>query len=58
MCNADAGVITYEWADGFEHPEENYRLKKKCRDYEALLEYQERNKIDRALADGLTREGV
>lgn len=46
MCTADLGVITYNWiGDGY-LPFQDFGLQKRCRDFEAILDWQRANEVD------------
>ncbi|EOD45791.1 putative tat pathway signal sequence protein [Neofusicoccum parvum UCRNP2] len=48
MCHADVEVITYDWRETQLHPFPNFGINKKCRDFNAVLEWQERTKLQDA----------
>ncbi|KZT69700.1 hypothetical protein DAEQUDRAFT_785292 [Daedalea quercina L-15889] len=39
MCNADVGLITFDWVAGFEVPFPNFNTLHKCRDVEKVYEW-------------------
>lgn len=39
MCDADAGVITYDWLTHHKHPVPNFNTVHKCRDLDAIWEW-------------------
>ncbi|KAL9611120.1 MAG: hypothetical protein Q9167_004224 [Letrouitia subvulpina] len=46
MCHADLSTITHNWVQGQIHPFPDFGINKKCRDFEAVLEYQTENHVD------------
>lgn len=42
QCHADLDAITYRWRSGQDKPFPDFGTNKKCRDFEAILEWQER----------------
>lgn len=42
MCHADVDPVTYVWREGFRKPFPDFDINKKCRDFNALLEWQEK----------------
>ena len=36
MCNADTGIITYEWVDGSHDPHPNFNTMHRCRNFDKL----------------------
>ena len=45
MCNADVGLITYDWVEGFELPFPNLNTRHTCRDFERIYEWYDRHKV-------------
>ena len=41
MCQADTTVVTHDWVDGLDdEPVPNLRNPRKCRDWDAIFEWQ------------------
>lgn len=47
MCNANLDVITLDWVEGQKHPFPDFSINRKCMNFEAVLEWQHENKVDR-----------
>ncbi|TQV97309.1 hypothetical protein V2A60_000067 [Cordyceps javanica] len=45
MCSATADVITQPWVVGQSHPFPDFSINKKCRDFDAILDWHERTMI-------------
>ena len=45
MCNADIGVVTYNWVDGFTKPYPDFSIYKKCRKVENILNWVHQNQL-------------
>ncbi|KAF1738036.1 hypothetical protein CRV24_003665 [Beauveria bassiana] len=45
MCAATADVITQPWVEGQAHPFPDFSINKKCRDFDAILDWHERTMI-------------
>ena len=46
MCQANADIITHVWVERQVNPWPDFNLNHKCRDFEAVLKWQEDNSID------------
>ncbi|KAH9834222.1 uncharacterized protein C8Q71DRAFT_166840 [Rhodofomes roseus] len=46
MCNSDVGLLTFDWVAGFDVPFPNFSTQHKCRDFERVYDWYERNMID------------
>lgn len=46
MCNADVGLITFDWVAGFDVPFPNFSTPHKCRDFEKVYQWYEENMVD------------
>jgi hypothetical protein len=46
MCGATADIITQDWVDGQLHPFPDFNINKKCRDFNAILDWHEATMID------------
>ncbi|KAJ8066988.1 hypothetical protein OCU04_004367 [Sclerotinia nivalis] len=47
MCDADTGIITYNWMKGHRNPHPNFNVQHECRDFNAILEYARDNQVDK-----------
>lgn len=45
MCSASLDVYTHVWTDALNTPFPDFNMTKKCRNFDALLDYQERNAV-------------
>jgi len=39
MCNADVGVVTYDWVEDFGGPYPDFNTWHQCRNYDKILEW-------------------
>ena len=46
MCHADVDIVTHRWLDVRLHPFPDFNVQKKCRDFDAVLQWQDENKVD------------
>ena len=46
MCNANVDIITHHWVDVQKHPFPDFNINHQCRDFEAVLKWQEENVVD------------
>jgi hypothetical protein len=46
MCAGDAGIITFNWVENQRFPVPDFSIRKQCRDWRKLVEWQERNKVE------------
>ena len=46
MCNADVGLLTFDWVEGFDTPFPNFRTQHKCRDFEKIYQWYEDSIFD------------
>lgn len=46
ICTADLGIITYNWIGEGYLPFQDFGLQKKCRDFEAILDWQRVNEVN------------
>lgn len=51
MCNADTGVITFEWVQEIGDPYPNFNTRHKCRNYNKLVDWYENHKVHLKKAD-------
>lgn len=47
MCEADTGIVTYNWMKGHTNPHPNFNVQHECRDFNAILEYARDNQVDK-----------
>ena len=47
MCNANVDVITLDWVEGQQHPFPDFSINRKCVNFDAILEWQEKHAVDR-----------
>lgn len=45
MCTGSTELITYNWRETQRFPVPDFDVEKKCKNSEALLDYQEKNKV-------------
>lgn len=45
MCNADVGIITYDWVDQFADPYPDFNLYKKCRSVDKIMDWLDNNRL-------------
>ena len=45
MCRANVNVITHDWVETTARPYADFNILHQCRDFEALLDWQQRNKL-------------
>ncbi|CCD47972.1 hypothetical protein BofuT4_P112820.1 [Botrytis cinerea T4] len=55
MCDADTGIVTYNWLKGKVNPNPNFNVQHQCRNFDAILEYARDNQVDK---DGTDRIDV
>jgi Mycotoxin biosynthesis protein UstYa len=48
MCNANVDVYTHTWNDAVPYPFADFNINHQCRDFDAILEWQEENSVDMA----------
>lgn len=53
MCHADVDIITYQWTDAQYNAYPDFGVYRQCRDFEALLKWQEENTVDPAVVHNL-----
>ncbi len=46
MCDADVGIITYNWLKNHYAPHPNFNVQHQCRDFDAVLQYALDHQID------------
>lgn len=54
MCDADVGVITYDWHAEKEFPVANFNTAHKCRDFEKILDWSYKHQAE--TPDGLVHK--
>ncbi|KAL1963163.1 hypothetical protein VTN77DRAFT_8596 [Rasamsonia byssochlamydoides] len=55
MCNANTDVYTHFWTDTLDHPFPDFTIHHQCRDFEAVLKWQQRHALDEAAFVDLRR---
>ncbi|MCJ1300462.1 hypothetical protein MMC08_003259 [Hypocenomyce scalaris] len=46
MCKADVDIVTHRWLDVRLHPFPDFNVQKRCRDFDAILKWQEDHIVD------------
>ncbi|KAH8150987.1 uncharacterized protein LAJ45_05170 [Morchella importuna] len=46
MCTASTDIVTQAWVEGQTHPFPDFSINRKCRDFNAILEWQDKNVVD------------
>lgn len=46
LCHVDYGMFTYQWVEGEPLPIADFKVDRQCRDYDALLDYAKKNRVD------------
>lgn len=46
MCNANTDVYTHIWTDALVHPFPDFNINHQCKDFSAVMEWQEKNGLD------------
>lgn len=46
LCHADVGVVTFNKVDGVKGPMADFSIDHKCRDFESILDWKERNQVN------------
>lgn len=46
LCQATSDVYTHMWTDGVEHPFPDFSVDHKCRDFESLKDWHDKNAVD------------
>jgi len=49
MCDADSTIITYNWLKKHSSPHPNFNVQHDCRDYDALREAAQVNRVDSSM---------
>ena len=55
MCNADVNVYTHYWTDTFTEPIADFEINHQCRDFDAILNWQEKTSLDMKKFKSMTR---
>lgn len=55
MCNANTDVYTHIWTDTLTHPFPDFNIDHKCKNFDAVVEWQEKNAMDERAFVALTR---
>ncbi|KAF9889526.1 hypothetical protein FE257_007236 [Aspergillus nanangensis] len=45
-CNANSEVLTFTWLDDYEKPWPDFSIMRRCRDFDALIQWQEEHALD------------
>jgi Mycotoxin biosynthesis protein UstYa len=45
MCNADVGVVTYDWVNQFSSPYPDFSIYKKCRKIDKIVDWLNENTL-------------
>ena len=51
MCDADTGIVTYNWLRGHSRPHPNFNVQHQCRDSETVLKFARDHQIDKDNSD-------
>ena len=51
MCDADTGIVTYNWLKGHSRPHPNFNVQHQCRDSETVLKFARDHQIDKDNSD-------
>lgn len=54
MCDADVGIVTYDWHENENHPVANFNTPHKCRNFSQVLEWSYRHQAE--TPDGLVHK--
>ncbi|KAJ3571418.1 hypothetical protein NPX13_g5386 [Xylaria arbuscula] len=46
MCHADVDIVTFNWREKQDEPWPDFEITKQCRDFEAIVEWQNEKKLD------------
>lgn len=46
MCSASVDVMTHRWVDVQKHPVPDFNMNKQCRDFEAIVQWNEQNVVN------------
>ncbi|KAI0913248.1 hypothetical protein F4823DRAFT_631597 [Ustulina deusta] len=46
MCHADVDIVTFNWRESQDEPFPDFEIKKQCRDFEAIVEWQKEKQLD------------
>ncbi|KAI1141261.1 hypothetical protein F5Y05DRAFT_255841 [Hypoxylon sp. FL0543] len=49
LCNADAGILTYNWVEHEKYPFPDMSVRKQCRDWRQLVEYRDAHGVNESL---------
>lgn len=55
MCDADVGVITYDWLKGHQHPLPNFNTIHKCRNLKAIWGWHKDHRVQRNGTDDFAK---
>ncbi|GAW12178.1 hypothetical protein ANO14919_015390 [Xylariales sp. No.14919] len=46
MCHADVDIVTFNWREGQNEPFPDFGVKKQCRDFDAIVQWQQERKLN------------
>lgn len=46
MCTASTDIVTQTWVEGQTHPFPDFSINRKCRDFNAILKWQDENVVE------------
>ncbi|KAI0525967.1 hypothetical protein F5B22DRAFT_261893 [Xylaria bambusicola] len=46
ICHADVDIVTFNWREKEDEPFPDFEVRKQCRDFDAILEWQDKMKLD------------
>ena len=55
MCIADPGILTLNWIDEADYPFPDFSVNKQCRNFEALMDWQQERAVDTTLLANATK---
>jgi hypothetical protein len=58
MCNADVGIFTYVWVDGYPKPFPDFNVQHKCRSFDVVLDWAKTNQVSDVVLADLDRNGT
>jgi hypothetical protein len=58
MCNADAGIFSYIWVEGYPKPFPDFSVNHNCRNFDAVLKWAEEKQVMGVETGDLSRNGT
>ncbi|THC95118.1 hypothetical protein EYZ11_005402 [Aspergillus tanneri] len=55
LCNANTDIYTHFWTDAVEHPWPDFNIPHKCRDFSAILDWQNKHAVNEEMFVGMKR---